>query len=101
LLRNPKKQRPDCQKYEQGRLTEASEEGLGSKRAVVPMMMMMMMIPALVLSHIGPVSGFISWVSSVTQSKYWYQDRFNKFLSLISFSSHGATAPCGPRPAHY
>jgi hypothetical protein len=44
LLRNPKKQRPDRQKYEQGRLAEASEEGLGSKRAVVPMMMMMMMM---------------------------------------------------------
>jgi hypothetical protein len=27
---------------EQGRLAEASEEGLGSKGAVVPMMMMMM-----------------------------------------------------------
>jgi hypothetical protein len=31
---------------EQGRLAEASEEGLGSKRAVVPMMMMMMMMEA-------------------------------------------------------
>jgi hypothetical protein len=29
---------------EQGRLAEASEEGLGSKRAVVPMMMMMIVI---------------------------------------------------------
>jgi hypothetical protein len=29
---------------EQGWLAEASEEGLGSNRAVVPMMMMMMMI---------------------------------------------------------
>jgi hypothetical protein len=46
LLRNPKKQRPDRQKYckEQGRLAEASEEGLGSKRAVVPMMMMMIQL---------------------------------------------------------
>jgi hypothetical protein len=32
---------------EQGRLAEASEEGLGSKRAVVPMMMMMMMMTCL------------------------------------------------------
>jgi hypothetical protein len=31
---------------EQGRLVEASEEGLGSKGAVVPMMMMMMILPA-------------------------------------------------------
>jgi hypothetical protein len=29
---------------EQGRLAEASEEGLGSNRAVAPMMMMMMMM---------------------------------------------------------
>jgi len=36
LLRNPKKQWPDCQ---EGQLAEASEEGLGPKGAVVPMMM--------------------------------------------------------------
>jgi hypothetical protein len=32
---------------EQGRLAEASEEGLGSKRAVVPMMIMMMILSLL------------------------------------------------------
>jgi hypothetical protein len=35
------------------------------------------------------------------KSKYLYRSRFNTFLSLIFFSSRGATAPCGPRPAHY
>jgi len=40
LLQNPEKQWPDLE----GQLTEASEEGLGSKGAVVPMMMMMMMM---------------------------------------------------------
>jgi hypothetical protein len=36
----------DCCK-EQGRLAEASEEGLGSNWAVAPMMMMMMIRPVL------------------------------------------------------
>ena len=35
---------------EQGRLAEASEEGLGSNRAVAPMMMMMMII---IIPYIG------------------------------------------------
>ena len=34
----------ECGK-EQGQLAEASEEGLGSKRAVAPMMMMMNILP--------------------------------------------------------
>ena len=33
---------------EQGRLAEASEEGLGSNRAVAPMMMMMMITALLI-----------------------------------------------------
>jgi hypothetical protein len=36
---------------EQGQLAEASTEGLGSERAVVPMMMMMMMIYILLSCH--------------------------------------------------
>jgi hypothetical protein len=41
---------------EQGRLAEASEEGLGSKRAVVPMMMMMMKIQLYALLMMGGIT---------------------------------------------
>ena len=55
---------------EQGQLAEASKEGLGSNRAVVPMMMMMLLPPCRADPYVGFTTAQSKNPTTVTMNEY-------------------------------